>query len=105
MCHWIVTATKAPKAPEVGLNLATPIVAANDDKDHWDVHELVEYLPPTPPPKTGLHRYVFVLLMPEKGHSGDDLNVPKDRPHWGKRHSWIVAESCIHADDLSLRLQ
>ncbi len=42
------------------------------------------YLPPTPPPKTGYHRYIFVLLAPatEEGIHGE-LTKPKDRPHWG----------------------
>ena len=48
------------------------------------IQELVPYFPPTPPPKTGYHRYVFVLLAPKandepQGH----LKKPKDRPHWG----------------------
>lgn len=84
MCHWIVTASKAPEAPEVVLDLTMLKITADDDKDEWDAHELIEYLPPSPPPKTGLHRYVFVLLMPKLGYSGDSPNVPKDRPHWGK---------------------
>ena len=41
--------------------------------------ELVEYLPPSPPPKTGKHRYVFVLLEGKTNH----LRTPKERPHWG----------------------
>jgi phosphatidylethanolamine-binding protein len=48
------------------------------------VEELIEYMAPAPPKKTGKHRYVFVLLEPEEG-SGlkDDLAKPKDRAHWG----------------------
>ena len=35
--------------------------------------------PPGPPPKTGYHRYVFLLL------EGDNTNLtaPEDRQHWG----------------------
>jgi phosphatidylethanolamine-binding protein (PEBP) family uncharacterized protein len=35
--------------------------------------------PPGPPPKTGYHRYVFLLL------EGDNSNLtaPEDRQHWG----------------------
>lgn len=44
--------------------------------------DLVEYLPPKPPPKTGYHRYAFVVLT-----SDSDKEVkqkkPKDRLHWG----------------------
>jgi len=66
MCHWIMT------------NLTTPVP--------WSLNtlrskegELVKYLPPSPPPKTGKHRYVFVLLEGKTEH----LTAPKDRPHWG----------------------
>lgn len=46
--------------------------------------ELMSYVPPTPPPKTGYHRYVFVLLAPKDAKdSGKKLEKPKDRPHWG----------------------
>jgi phosphatidylethanolamine-binding protein (PEBP) family uncharacterized protein len=65
MCHWIVT------------NLTTPI----QDSDIAGVTpaELEEYYAPAPPPKTGPHRYVFVLL---EGTSAK-LKAPKERPHWG----------------------
>lgn len=42
--------------------------------------ELIEYLAPSPPPKTGKHRYVFVLLV---GTEGRNLTKPEERPHWG----------------------
>lgn len=66
MCHWIMT------------NLTTPApwaMGATKAKEG----ELVEYLPPGPPPKTGRHRYVFVLL---EGPT-ENLIAPNDRPHWG----------------------
>lgn len=66
MCHWIMT------------NLTTPIPWSLDTLGVKE-GELIEYLPPSPPPKTGKHRYVFVLLEGETSH----LTVPKDRPHWG----------------------
>jgi len=72
MCHWIMTnlTTPIPEPP--------PMHASKEG-------ELMEYLPPSPPPKTGPHRYIFVLL------EGDttDIKAPADRPHWGygkKRH-------------------
>ncbi|KAF7508337.1 hypothetical protein GJ744_009328 [Endocarpon pusillum] len=71
MCHWIMT------------NLTAPVTSATEVSMK---SELVEYLPPTPPPKTGKHRYVFVLL---EGQQGQALSTPKDRKHWGygkKRH-------------------
>jgi phosphatidylethanolamine-binding protein len=65
MCHWILT------------NLTA---TANSDITISKEGELVEYLPPTPPPKAGKHRYVFVLL---EGHRGQALSTPSDRKHWG----------------------
>lgn len=35
--------------------------------------------PPGPPPRTGLHRYVFVLLEGKNAN----LTVPTERKHWG----------------------
>ena len=65
MCHWIMTNLTAPVTPEFTASKKG---------------ELVEYLPPGPPPKTGKHRYVFVLL---EGPHGQELSSPKDRKHWG----------------------
>lgn len=94
MCHWIVT------------NLTAPVT---DDVTFARQGELVEYLPPTPPPKTGKHRYVFVLL---EGHEGQALSAPKDRKHWGygkRRHGvrdWanendliVVGANFFYAED------
>ena len=53
------------------------------DAEEGGLTELVEYLPPSPPPKTGDHRYVFVLLAPEGEGGARKLKKPKDRPHWG----------------------
>ena len=47
------------------------------------VTELVEYLPPSPLPKTGDHRYVFVLLAPGGESGTGELKKPKDELHWG----------------------
>ncbi|KAH0827700.1 hypothetical protein AYO21_08872 [Fonsecaea monophora] len=69
MCHWILTnlTTPIPEPPSVfQLLKAKP-------------GELEEYLPPGPPPKTGAHRYVFVLLEGETS----TLKPPADRKHWG----------------------
>jgi len=66
MCHWIMTNLTTPAPHVFGTAKAKE-------------GELVEYLPPGPPPKTGRHRYVFVLLE----GSTKNLTAPKDRPHWG----------------------
>ncbi len=51
-----------------------------------NVTELISYLPPSPPPNTGFHRYVFVLLAPAANDDRDiegGLKKPKERSHWG----------------------
>ena len=50
------------------------------------IQELMPYFPPAPPPKTGYHRYVFVLLTAaNEDESSGNLEKPKDRPRWGYR--------------------
>ena len=65
MCHWILT------------NLTTPIPEPPEIMKKEG--ELISYQPPGPPPKTGAHRYVFVLLEGDT----DDLVAPEERQHWG----------------------
>ncbi len=65
MCHWILTNLTAPATSEVKAS---------------EKGQLIKYLPPTPPPKTGKHRYVFVLL---EGQERQVLSPPKERKHWG----------------------
>ncbi|KIW62155.1 hypothetical protein PV04_10356 [Phialophora macrospora] len=69
MCHWILT------------NLTTPLTLPHGPRQVLEAKpgELEEYLPPGPPPKTGAHRYVFVLLEGEPSN----LKPPADRKHWG----------------------
>ncbi|KIV97828.1 hypothetical protein PV10_01533 [Exophiala mesophila] len=75
MCHWIVT------------NLSLPLIDPSPNFGVLDSQEtlgkksgeLEEYLPPGPPPKTGPHRYVFVLLQGDSS----SLTAPADRQHWG----------------------
>ena len=66
MCHWILTnlTTPTPEPPPEPLKKAG---------------ELKGYKPPGPPPKTGAHRYVFVLL---EGDSSS-IKAPNKRQHWG----------------------
>ncbi|KAI9845455.1 MAG: mitochondrial thiamine pyrophosphate transporter [Thelocarpon superellum] len=64
-CHWIATNVSL-----VPTAIASPA-------------EVESYYPPGPPPKTGPHRYVFVLLRPRRGHGSKDLTKPESRYHWG----------------------
>lgn len=46
--------------------------------------DVIEYKPPGPPPKTGKHRYVFLVFAPSNGTTLPlNLTKPKDRQHWG----------------------
>ena len=62
MCHWLLT----------NITIPEPLLLKKSD-------ELKGYKPPGPPPKTGAHRYVFVLL---EGKSSE-VEPPKERQHWG----------------------
>ena len=81
MCHWIaanVTLSKNTLSilplPEFGLTAQT--TSGPDD--------VMEYKPPGPPPKTGKHRYVFLVFAPKNGTTEPlHLSKPKDRQHWG----------------------
>ena len=84
MCHWIATNITMP--PSTALSI--------DPSEAWssywsgtsranEIEELMPYFPPTPPPKTGYHRYVFVVLTHRSQDDGGDVKKPKDRPHWG----------------------
>jgi phosphatidylethanolamine-binding protein (PEBP) family uncharacterized protein len=86
MCHWIMTGAVISQEqvfilplPESGLIENTEeALSASTSSD------IVEYKPPGPPPKTGKHRYVFLLLTPKNGSTEElHLSKPKDRQHWG----------------------
>jgi len=85
MCHWIITGltltTSSASAAVTDVPHSVPAAKGNGGKQ--DLTEIMEYLPPSPPPKTGYHRYVFVLLAPEEGKASRELQKPKGRPHWG----------------------
>ncbi|MCJ1308837.1 hypothetical protein MMC25_002492 [Agyrium rufum] len=91
MCHWILSGlTLASTEDEDGLVKLNfdQILHETSQSDHGDmtsasVEEIVEYLPPSPPPRTGNHRYVFVLLAGLNKGSAGKPSPPSDRPHWG----------------------
>jgi len=52
--------------------------------DDFKVREIVRYHPPGPPPKTGKHRYVFLVLVPTNVTTEPlHLSAPAERQHWG----------------------
>ncbi|KAK1835720.1 phosphatidylethanolamine-binding protein [Podospora conica] len=71
-CHWIATAP-APDRDATGETLR---LQALDD--------VMEYKPPTPPEKTGKHRYVFLAFVAANG-TEEVLHPSKPgaRKHWG----------------------
>ncbi|KAH7086994.1 phosphatidylethanolamine-binding protein [Paraphoma chrysanthemicola] len=86
MCHWIATNVTVSKRtlsilplPEYGLtDLPSDILA------HTSLEDVIEYKPPGPPPKTGKHRYVFLIFAPKNGTTEPlHLSKPKERQHWG----------------------
>ncbi|KAI4118612.1 MAG: hypothetical protein LQ345_001365 [Seirophora villosa] len=93
MCHWLVTGLtldEGSKDHMVRLPGSTDSIAdafqARDSKlqgagHNSNVKELMPYYAPAPPPKTGYHRYVFVLLA--SNSDDDEPKKPKERPHWG----------------------
>jgi phosphatidylethanolamine-binding protein (PEBP) family uncharacterized protein len=84
MCHWIATNVSISEStlsilplPEHGLT-----DLSNDHRESSD--DVIEYKPPGPPPKTGKHRYVFLVFAPKNGTTERlDLSKPKERQHWG----------------------
>ena len=88
MCHWIVTGISlCPKSTEDGQRYRTVSVDRLSLAGDTNVSEVMSYYPPAPPPKTGYHRYVFVLLAPNVQHGKKapvrDIKKPNERPHWG----------------------
>jgi len=77
ICHWIATLSTPTKSAPVSASSVSfelpPYMETGRPM------EIIPYKAPGPPPKTGYHRYVFLLF------SGDNSNltVPEDRQHWG----------------------
>ncbi|GMF01027.1 unnamed protein product [Ambrosiozyma monospora] len=77
-CHYVTT--------DISLNSfdSESVDAANLDTklttQDLSGHDLVSYVGPGPPPKTGKHRYVFLLYKQKPGVS--PAQIP-DRPNWG----------------------
>lgn len=88
MCHWIATNITVPLSSSVSLDPIEvfSLSAFSKGSASSGIQELMPYLPPTPPPKTGDHRYVFVVLTRKSDVNHEQLLKPKDRPHWGYGH-------------------
>jgi phosphatidylethanolamine-binding protein (PEBP) family uncharacterized protein len=84
MCHWIATNISLSKSTFAILPLPEAKLTRVSDDDDSNPDDVVEYKPPGPPPKTGKHRYVFLVFAPKNGTSETlHLSKPKERQHWG----------------------
>jgi len=82
MCHWI--AANVSLSQKTVSILPIPFLGTKDYETKSESDEVVAYKPPGPPPKTGKHRYVFLVFAPENGTTEPlELSKPKDRQHWG----------------------
>jgi phosphatidylethanolamine-binding protein (PEBP) family uncharacterized protein len=87
MCHWIasnLTITQQtfsiPPVPFFSFRKSDE----DENVDEKKLEEVMEYKPPGPPPKTGKHRYVFLVFAPGNGTTEELYpSKPKDRQHWG----------------------
>lgn len=66
-CHWVIANVSSSGAGAAGKHQRKT---------------LMPYMGPAPPPGTGDHRYVFVLLRGDADKS-DKLEAPKERKQWG----------------------
>jgi len=77
MCHWIATGISVSSSSSL-QDLPEQVYASTKLK------EIMKYKPPGPPPKTGKHRYVFLVFAPANGTTKKlSLTKPDDRQHWG----------------------
>ena len=86
MCHWIATNVSVSEKmmsilplPHYGLTEDIHATSTNGGPD-----DVISYKPPGPPPKTGKHRYIFLVFAPRNGTTEVlHLSKPKERKHWG----------------------
>ncbi|KAK0736265.1 phosphatidylethanolamine-binding protein [Apiosordaria backusii] len=72
-CHWIAVGVSVSSHNRIGV-----------DFHHDDDSEIMEYKPPSPPERTGKHRYVLLAFAPANGTTEKlHLSKPSGRKHWG----------------------
>jgi phosphatidylethanolamine-binding protein (PEBP) family uncharacterized protein len=85
MCHWI--AANVSLSQKTYSILPLPLFGVEDEEiavNGKGYDEVMEWKPPGPPPKTGKHRYVFLVWAPRNGTTLPlNLSKPKERKHWG----------------------
>lgn len=80
-CHWIITDVKLPSLEAI----TTSATAESMSIDLSKSREVIKYMGPAPPEKTGKHRYVFLLYR--NPGSGGKLEGPSERKRWGNDES------------------
>jgi phosphatidylethanolamine-binding protein (PEBP) family uncharacterized protein len=85
MCHWIATNISISESTRTILSLPKHGLTQMSSEDiSTSPDDVIEYKPPGPPPKTGKHRYVFLVFAPTNGTTERlHLSKPKERQHWG----------------------
>lgn len=76
-CHWIITDVKLPSLEAITASATAESMSIDLSRSR----ELVKYMGPAPPEKTGKHRYVFLLYR--NPSSGGSLEGPSERKKWG----------------------
>lgn len=88
-CHYLVRDIKLNEFTLADTAASASASATKNDIDSFGEklttvdlqgEELVPYMGPGPPPKTGLHRYVFLLYRQQRNKKPEP---PADRPCWG----------------------
>ncbi|KAA8909026.1 phosphatidylethanolamine-binding protein [Sphaerosporella brunnea] len=91
-CHWIVTGLKPDTA-----SASDPSTPRSVDTSKG--HELIGYMGPAPPPKTGKHRYVILLY---KDGNTTKMKGPPERKKWGNHDYRRGARQWAEKYDLKL---
>lgn len=93
VCHFIGTGLAATSSvDEKGACSAVRLT---------DLEDVVPYKPPGPPPKTGKHRYVFLVFAPANGTTDPlHLSKPEDRKHWGSDKEGYGVREWAHENGL-----
>lgn len=96
--HWLVTDVPIVKK----LDAATDEYRSEFELDLKAGKTLVPYMGPGPPPKTGDHRYVFLLYKQASGNK--EFSAPSDRPNWGTGTPLSGVSDWIKSNTSGLRL-
>ncbi|KAJ4125298.1 hypothetical protein NW754_013584 [Fusarium falciforme] len=85
-CHWIATAVS---------------LSSSSEASRHHLKDVIEYKPPGPPPRTGKHRYIFLVFVPANGTTDKlHLTKPEGRKHWGSDHAGHGVREWAHENGL-----